>query len=753
MQGLLRVIPTVVAESLEPVVDPLSTALRPGPLADAAAVARALADTLAPPRADLEPPSWLRASQTCSFRRLLTAISRYHGALLADPVGSGKTFVALAVAQVWNNRRPTVCLVPAAIASQWREVAQGLSVPVIIHSHTRLSRGSTPEIASGLVIIDESHHFRNPATKRYQTLAPWLGRCPALLLSATPLVNRLDDLHHQLRLTIRDDALAPLGLGSLRRELSTGARLEKLSALGHLIVAGSGGPGRPGTISRELSGRDGLDSGYGGILEDVDALQLSTHPPVAALIRGAFWRAAASSPAAFLGSLRRYRRLLLDARDARAAGRIIDRAFLRRVTAGAEDQLMLWSLLPTGETETDLVLEDLAPLDALLARVINLTYAGDPKLDRLRAVLRDGKRALVFVTARETVRFLRDRLPEHGVAWCVGDRAGIGRCILPRETVLQLFGPQSAGGSPAILISTDVAAEGLNLQRAERVIHYDLPWTTVRLEQRDGRALRLGSTHSEVEVVHFHPPPELQRRLCLLPKLEHKSRLPAVAGLGQAGRRLWRWRQEVAERFAPTPGVRGVAAVEAESPGILAGFSLREAAAESPEPFRIDLVLWLGDGCRSEEMEVIEAKLATATESIEVLPVGREELEEAIAVLIVAVRDRLRCAARDRWVPATLTPEAHRLIRRLRNIAARAARNRDADMLERLDRAIRFAGGGHTAGEASLVGALAAAPEVNLRRQIAELPSPSRTWGPLAPKLTGLILFRSRSGGLRSPND
>ena len=73
-----------------------------------------------------------------------------------------------------------------------------------------------------MVIIDESHHFRNPLTRRYSTVAPWLVGRRALLLTATPVVNRLDDLAAQLRLAIRDDALAASGIGSLSLLLASG---------------------------------------------------------------------------------------------------------------------------------------------------------------------------------------------------------------------------------------------------------------------------------------------------------------------------------------------------------------------------------------------------------------------------------------------------------------------------------------------------------------------------------------------------
>ena len=61
--------------------------------------------------------------------------------------------------------------------------------------------------------------------------------------------------------------------------------------------------------------------------------------------------------------------LLRHAADARAAGRPMDRAALRRFTAGADEQLVLWALLPQAEEHGELVLEDGAGLDCLDAGV------------------------------------------------------------------------------------------------------------------------------------------------------------------------------------------------------------------------------------------------------------------------------------------------------------------------------------------------------------------------------------------------
>jgi superfamily II DNA/RNA helicase len=56
-----------------------------------------------------------------------------------------------------------------------------------------------------------------------------------------------------------------------------------------------------------------------------------------------------------------------------------------------------------------------------------------------------------------------------------------------------------------VIVSTDLASEGLNLQRAGAVIHYDIPWNPVKLEQRNGRSFRIGQTRPAVRAIYFLP--------------------------------------------------------------------------------------------------------------------------------------------------------------------------------------------------------------------------------------------------------
>jgi superfamily II DNA or RNA helicase len=726
---------------------PLLTALRPGTRAPASAVARALAACLQPEEDGEPAPDWLLESQRRSFRRVLAAVRRHHGALLADPVGSGKTFVALAAAAALNPKRPTACLVPATLVAQWRSVAARVGIQVSVTSHQQASRGRLPAGTRGLVIVDESHHFRNPRTRRYQHVAPWLIGRPTLLVTATPVVNRLEDLAHQLLLGVRDDALLADGVISLEAALTGGTAA---AALGGLVIEEPTVGRRPERLSRMSPPDQQECAAVAQAMEWIDRLSLSCSPSTAALVRGTLRRAAGSSPAALHGALQRYRTLLFHARDAARTGRALSRAELRRFAGELQDQLVLWELLQEGGGEMDLDLTDLQRIDAAIEEAAEATRARDAKLERLRALLADGRPTIVFVSRRETVRHLRERLGGGPIAWCTGARAGLGRSAVPRAVVLGWFRTGCApaiGPEPTCLVVTDVAAEGLDLQRAARVVHYDLPWTPMRLEQREGRAVRLGSVHSRVEVVRFGLPHVLERALRMGEGLTRKAALPSRAGLGAEGRRLWRWQSELADQLGRGPARAGVALVREGPPGILAGFALYGTLDGHPQRLARTIVWIAPNGDASEAREVIGPRLAAAARSESPCAVPAAWLEEALARLESPMRRRLGLLAGHRWASAAPRPAARALAERLYDEVGRAARSRDAVALARLERALGFVTGGHTAGEALLIQELIGVTSSELGRRIQRLPSPTVRWGAVEARVTGLVVFRGARAG------
>uniref|UniRef100_UPI000AE85BA2 C-terminal helicase domain-containing protein n=1 Tax=Mycolicibacterium llatzerense TaxID=280871 RepID=UPI000AE85BA2 len=101
-------------------------------------------------------------------------------------------------------------------------------------------------------------------------------------------------------------------------------------------------------------------------------------------------------------------------------------------------------------------------------------------------------------------------------------------------------GPRNAAGEPTakdefdILFTTDVLAEGVNLQQAGQMMNYDLPWNPMRIVQRHGRVDRIGSKHDYVQLGLFFPAERLDALLELEKRLETKLALAdAAVGAGE----------------------------------------------------------------------------------------------------------------------------------------------------------------------------------------------------------------------------
>jgi hypothetical protein len=419
----------------------------------------------------------------------------------------------------------------------------------------------------------------------------------------------------------------------------------------------------------------------------------------------------------------------------------MERSALRRFTAELGDQLVWWEMLPCTETSSDLELADLLALESIIPVTTAALERKDAKLDRLRELLIEERPALVFTASRDTVRYLRERLSDLRLAWCTGNRAGLASSLLPRRVVLGWFREGGERGpAPRHLVVTDVAAEGLDLQRAARVVHYDLPWTPMRLEQREGRAVRLGSRHSEVEVVRFAPVPALERSLRLEATLARKARLPATAGLGSKGRHLWRWRTELAERYGECDAVTGLAQVSSQHHGLLAGFALYSSS--NPKECLSSTIGWLELGRTwTEAPETIADRLNSAAAQYKRQVVDPEQLQRYLTLLAPLIRARLSLTSGRRWLSPDPTPATRQVATRLRQLIGEAARLRQHGRLLGLERMLGFVTGGHTAGEEMLIERLVEVPPTELTSWLSRVRTAQASWNGIEVRLTGLIVF------------
>ena len=167
---------------------------------------------------------------------IINKLERYNGCILADSVGLGKTFTALAVMKYYENRNKSVLvLCPKKLAENWNTykdnyvnnpiAADRLNYDVLFHTDLSRSHGFSNGLDLDrlnwgnydLVVIDESHNFRNGAgthanttENRYVKLMDKIIRAgvktKVLMLSATPVNNRFVDLKNQLAIAYEGDS-------------------------------------------------------------------------------------------------------------------------------------------------------------------------------------------------------------------------------------------------------------------------------------------------------------------------------------------------------------------------------------------------------------------------------------------------------------------------------------------------------------------------------------------------------------------
>jgi superfamily II DNA or RNA helicase len=394
--------------------------------------------------------SHLTEFQRSAYQAAKGILRRYGGVFLADVVGLGKTYIALALIS-WLQRaldQHTVVIGPPAILPQWDALASEFRLTLRTVSTGKLDeldRLSDREI----LVVDESHHFRNRSTLRYEKLQQWLrpegssASRKVILLSATPQNNHPRDVQQQLALFPDDHQPLPYpgeSMDDFFRLVETGrASLSEL--LTHVLVRrtrrfikenypdatilGRDENGEPCQVHLQfperVSGEDQclryrIDEAYGGRLyDDVMATLRSLAYPLHSLIgyvrqgshldsrldglrragtsvRGLFrvllLKRLESSVAAFRESLRRLRERLEDAlRDLRERGVV-------RVNRRPPDEEDPWL---DREVEVDASLfdadalcnaleHDLSRVSALVDAV-HVERGRDTKLERLREYL------------------------------------------------------------------------------------------------------------------------------------------------------------------------------------------------------------------------------------------------------------------------------------------------------------------------------------------------------------------------------
>jgi len=411
-----------------------------------------------------------------------TVLRRFRGrGLLCDEVGLGKTIEAGIVLKEYLARglaRRILIITPPALVEQWRdEMATKFRLDFVTTEDTDFRRAGVDAWAThecviaslntarraehraaienifyDIIIVDEAHHLKNRASVSWKFVNA-LQKKYILLLTATPVQNDLDELYNMITLlkpgqlktpkefrkqfVVRGDPRMPQNRGMLR------------DLLADVMVRNS-----RTSVSINLPRRR------------AHTVRLKLTPPERALydavgdfVRGAFTNAERGTHRFVLQTLQR---------------EIGSSAFAVRPTL---------ERLASDPDRRDEERDSLACLVAMAAEVNT-----SAKTDALLKLLTASKdKVIVFTHFRETLEFLADQFRAHNLSFVIYHG---GLTIAEKNAAIETFERDRQ-----ILLSTEAAGEGRNLQFCWQMINFDLPWNPMRIEQRVGRIHRIGQEH------------------------------------------------------------------------------------------------------------------------------------------------------------------------------------------------------------------------------------------------------------------
>ena len=504
-------------------------------------------------------------------------LNRYDGVFVCDVVGLGKTFIGAALLKQLGKSAVVIC--PPRIKKMWKEFGERFKIDIKPISHGMLNKGVFDENSElwiyrdrEVVLIDESHYFRNSNTKRYYEIHPFLIGKKVILLTATPQNTSIWNIYNQIRLFNQEGSNDYQVKGGSLKEffnLVEANEVKIQDLLGKILIRRTRKHIKKYYQSLENEPIEfpkrkletisyNIDETYNNLFEKIEkALRKLTYAKynlwpyvkekkkyndiylnlrkITGLLKGLhkvmLYKRLESSIYAFSETIRR----LLK----------IHERFLESLEA---------NIIPAGEEAQDLIYkEDVDISDVLeelkeasknyqaddfnieeLKQVIKNDIAifkdiskflkrvpenSDKKFDKIIKILEKHKKekVLIFSEYADTVEYLHRRLKakDTNISFVTSktkDTLSIIRRFAPKANEYKLKDKELPID---VIVSTDVFSTGLNLQDCGIVINYDLHWNPVLLIQRVGRIDRIGSEYEIIRVYNFLPHKKVEEKISL----------------------------------------------------------------------------------------------------------------------------------------------------------------------------------------------------------------------------------------------
>ena len=538
--------------------------------------------------------------QEDAVRRIFSRLKKYRACMVADSVGLGKTWIAKKVIEEFGfyKRKKFLIICPAQLREMWRYEVKDLILAESILSQEDLASSDFLEKARqavggglediSLIVVDESHNFRNPLSNRWENfftlmvdhIAKAKERPYIMFLTATPINNTIWDLYWQVMLlTFMDqksfikegisDILKffkgidkqgdPTLLNDLMNEVSIRRTRDYIKQNypdaeinGQRIIfperileninyqLNETYQGLYSDISRTISEK--LTMAYYRILKykkveklsKAEEMVLGRMIALEGIFRTILLKRLESSVEAFRKSLENHVRFLKRLKEYLEQRKLLTKQTFYKYVSNQDEETAEEFL----EELEDINIEDyrkeeligdiekdIALFNDMWKKVSEIDAKADAKLKELK------KRLLKLSKEGQVVIFTYYADTLDYIYRNISEDP-----LFSKVRIEKISGRVASGksrteivdnfmnGKINILMSTDVLSEGMNLQKARYLINYDLHWNPTRMIQRAGRIDRIGSPFKEIYVYNFFPEEELEDLLRLVEILQNKIR-------------------------------------------------------------------------------------------------------------------------------------------------------------------------------------------------------------------------------------
>ena len=398
-------------------------------------------------------------------------------AILADEVGLGKTIEAGLILKEYMIRglvKKALILVPASLVSQWAyEMNSKFFIPaavqrksyswdttdIIVSSIDTAKRAPHREIILeqdyDLIIVDEAHKLKNNQTKNYEFVQN-LKKKFCLLLTATPIQNKVDEIFHLVSL------LKPGHLGNAelfsKKYKGKGRQIHENEHLKELV-------------NKVMIRNRREETGIEWTKRRVETVTLTMSPAEREL-----YEEVSSFRTGGEGAMSGFSTLTLQ-REACSSREAV--------------YYTIQNMVKKQENTDEHLMQKIQAIGKKIEAVNTNT-----KAEKVLEIIRDNgdEKVIIFTEYRATQMYLQWYLKQHNIT-SVPFRGGFKRG--KKDWMKELFQNHAQ-----VLIATEAGGEGINLQFCNIIINFDLPWNPMRLEQRIGRVHRLGQ-EKDVIIYNF----------------------------------------------------------------------------------------------------------------------------------------------------------------------------------------------------------------------------------------------------------